>query len=353
MLPQKRFPAPQWRLTKATARSVSRFCCSVFAEWLVYALLFYATTAVVTLVVFLPIDCVIGLSREDFSSGHFVDFQHSAFLIPFNNFMFSAVSLSTRVLLIALWTITARPALALAGCIVRKRLPAYTHPSEQYPPIRWLFEIICSFANRHHKLVPDIELYARQILRMLGARVPSGSHQLGTITPGEHDELRTFARMYYEVVTQFSERRSKEPELSCLPFKLVEEAHYICALEVLRQEPVPSAGCSNKHTSFLCGTAQFASPKDTATTRTCLDWRYVRSEAKMFSVVYVAIILYWALRLSGDCCAFLLPRALDGNGVSSAEEWYGRHIAQTAMDCKVSVKPLRQAGGGGFQVSGV
>ncbi|KAH9230932.1 hypothetical protein K456DRAFT_1727294 [Colletotrichum gloeosporioides 23] len=124
MPPEERFSAFQWRLAKATARSVSRFCRSVFAEWLVYALLFYATTAVVTFVVFLPIDCVISLSRGAFSSGHFVDFQHSAFLIPFNNFMFSAVPLSTRVLLVALWTITARPALALAGCIVRKQLPA-------------------------------------------------------------------------------------------------------------------------------------------------------------------------------------------------------------------------------------
>ncbi|KAF4920069.1 hypothetical protein CGCVW01_v007244 [Colletotrichum viniferum] len=334
MPPEERFPAPQWRSAKATARSVSRFCRSVFAEWLVYALLFYATTAAVTFVVFLPIDCVIGLSRGDFSSGHFVDFQHSAFLIPFNNFMFSTVPLSTRVLLVALWTITARPALALAGCIVRKQLPAYTYPSEQYPPIRWLFEIICSFANRHHKLVPDIELYARQILRRLGARVPSGSHQLGTITSREHDELRTFARMYYEVVTQFSERRSKEPELSCLPFKLVEEAHYVCALEVLRQEPVPSVGCSDKRTPFLCGTAQFASLKNTATTCQCPYWEHVRSEAKIFSIVYIAIIFYWIFRLSGDCCAFLLPHTLDGNGVSSALEWYGRHIAPTAMDCE-------------------
>lgn len=55
---------------------------------------------------------------------------------------------------------------------------------------------------------------------------------------------------------------------------------------------------------------------------------------RCFSIVYVAIIFYWAFRLSGDCCAFLLPRALDGNGVSSAEEWYGRHIAPTAMDRK-------------------
>ncbi|KAL3301747.1 hypothetical protein RB213_003426 [Colletotrichum asianum] len=177
------FIASQWRQAKSKSCSAFRFSRSIFAEYLVYALLFYATTAVVTLFVFLPIDYLGVLLRGEFSRIKLVNFQNYAFVLPYNNFRFTAFPLRSRIFLVALWALTARPALALAGCIVQQQLPAYTYPPERYPPIRWLFETVCSVANRHHVAIPDVELYARQILLALGAQIRTGSYQLGTISP--------------------------------------------------------------------------------------------------------------------------------------------------------------------------
>lgn len=180
MRPDECRPPSRLGRAKQIPRSVLRFSRSAVAEYVVYFLLGYSTTAVVTLFVFTPVDSLLCLWRGELTRDHLVNFHYSGIFLPFN-FSFSNFPLPTRILLVALWVSTARPALALAGFIVQKRLPAYTHPSEQYPPIRWLFEITCSLANRYHKLVPDIELYARQTLRLLGVPIAASSYQLGTI----------------------------------------------------------------------------------------------------------------------------------------------------------------------------
>ncbi|KAF6814922.1 hypothetical protein CSOJ01_03752 [Colletotrichum sojae] len=126
MRPDKSSPPSRWRRAKQIARSVLSFSRSAVAEYVVYFLLGYSTTAVVTLVVFTPVDGLRSLWRGEFSRGHLVAFRYSGFLLPFN-FSFINFSLPTRILLVSLWAITARPALALAGFIVQKRLPAYTH----------------------------------------------------------------------------------------------------------------------------------------------------------------------------------------------------------------------------------
>ncbi|KAF6844990.1 hypothetical protein CMUS01_00523 [Colletotrichum musicola] len=135
MRPDECPPPSRWRRAKQILRSVLCFSRNAVAEYVVHFLLGYSTTAVVTLFVFIPVDSVLSLWRGEFSRGHLVDFHYSGFLLPFN-FSFSNFLLPTRILLVSLWAITARPALTLAGFIVQKRLPAYTHPSEQYPPIR-------------------------------------------------------------------------------------------------------------------------------------------------------------------------------------------------------------------------
>lgn len=339
MPPEECPPPSRWRRGKQILSSVLRFSLSAVAEYLVYVLLFYSTTSLVTFFVFLPLDYLLGLWQGEASRGYLVDFHYYAFCVPFN-FRLSTFALPARILLITVWATTARPALAVAGCIIQKRLPAYTYPSEEYPPIRWLFEIICSFANRYHKLVPDIELYTRRILRMLGARIAPASYDLGTISPRDHDELRAFARMYQEVDAQFSERSSQEPNVYWLPSKIADEAHYACALVVLQQAPLTSKGFCENCTPSFSGAAQPLSLKRRITFWKWLDWEHVRSEAKSFSYVYMAIVFYWAFRPFHDVGAFLLPYALGGKAVSSTEEWYDRHIlAPAAMNCKEHGQP--------------
>ncbi|EQB57060.1 hypothetical protein CGLO_02861 [Colletotrichum gloeosporioides Cg-14] len=92
-----------------------RFSRSIIAEYLVYALLFYSTTAVIALFIFLPIDCLGALLRRDSSRLNLVDFQNDAFILPINNFTFTTFSLPTKILLVVLWALTARPAVALAS----------------------------------------------------------------------------------------------------------------------------------------------------------------------------------------------------------------------------------------------
>ncbi|KAK2768056.1 hypothetical protein CKAH01_04624 [Colletotrichum kahawae] len=335
------FIRSQWRQAKSISRSLLRFSRSIIAEYFVYALLFYSTTAVVTFFVFLPIDCLDSLLRGESSRSNLIDFQSYAFLLPLNNFTFTTFSLPTRIFLVAIWALTARPALALAGYIVQQQLPAYAYPPERYPPTRWLFETICSFANRHHVAIPDVELYTRRVLRTLGARLKAGSYKLGTISPREHGKLRRFERMYGEVIQSFSER-SKEPELpelSFLPLKFVEVAHYKCADEVLQQRPVSSVGYSDNYIPSSYGAAQSVSLP--GTTWIYLDWEQVRSDAKKFTFVYVMIVFYWLLR---DFGGFLLPSPLLGRVVSSAQEWYNRHIAPTVMPSQPKQRDPRRCG---------
>lgn len=140
--------------------------------------------------------------------------------------------------------------------------------------------------------------------------------------------------MYEEVDTQFSERSSNEPDIHWLPSTIADEAHYACALVILQQTPVTSTEYSGNCTQYSGGSAQSVSLKDRAATWNWPNWEHVRSEAKTFSWVYIAIILYWAFRLFHDGGAFLMSYALDRKAVSSAQEWYDRYIAPAATDCK-------------------
>ncbi|KAF6796938.1 ankyrin and het domain protein [Colletotrichum sojae] len=154
-----------------------------------------------------------------------------------------------------LWALTARPSLALAGWVVRRRIPAYATPltsctvyEVQDMPKRWFFELLCSLANRNHYIIPDPELCSRWVLYSLGVvgREPS-SWQLGTVLPQEHEQLRVFARKFREFGDRYGERWSEGysgPRLPPIPIglHLIEATHYLCAEEILRHaQPRPGA----------------------------------------------------------------------------------------------------------------
>ncbi|KAH0436676.1 hypothetical protein CcaCcLH18_04233 [Colletotrichum camelliae] len=137
------------------------FSRSIVAEWIVYALVYSSMGAIVTFFLLLPIEFTHTLKNGDYERARFFRFPVLFFCLPTDNFRVEAFPLGTWTLLVGLWTLTVRPSLALAGWIVKKRLPAYTLPEEKYPPIRWGFEYICCVANQHHLFVPDPEFYAR------------------------------------------------------------------------------------------------------------------------------------------------------------------------------------------------
>ncbi|KAF3803091.1 hypothetical protein GCG54_00011757 [Colletotrichum gloeosporioides] len=177
---------------------------SLFAEWIVYILVYHSISAIVTFFLFLPLDLTCAVVSGDWDRGYFIRLHIFLFVFPTGNFALEAFPLGTRILLTGLWILSVRPSLALAGWIVNKRLPAYTLPSENYPPIRWGFEYICCVVNQHHLLVPDLEFYARQAIRFIGIRVSSDSYQLGTISEDELDELRDFSNIFHTVMEQYS-----------------------------------------------------------------------------------------------------------------------------------------------------
>ncbi|KAF6841050.1 hypothetical protein CMUS01_03649 [Colletotrichum musicola] len=106
-------------------------------------------------------------------------------------------TLHQMVLLVTTRAITARLALAFAGWIVRKRLPAHSFcagAGGSSPSIRWWFEYFCYFANRHRFVAMDLERYIFKTLELLGvaseaeyslfvARGGSPLTQLGTVCP--------------------------------------------------------------------------------------------------------------------------------------------------------------------------
>ncbi|KAI8278869.1 hypothetical protein K4K60_005914, partial [Colletotrichum sp. SAR11_57] len=196
---------------------------SIFAEWVVYALVYSSMGAIVTFFMLLPIDFTHALMNGGYEQPRLIRFHVIFFYFPTGYFKLEAFSLGTWTLLIGLWLFTVRPSLALAGWIVKKRFPAYTLPAEKYPPIRWGFEYLCCVANEHHLFIPDPEFYARRAIRLISSRVSSDSYQLGSISPEEYDELRIFAHTYLTVMEQYL--AEEFPTLPIPAIKYGEGAH--------------------------------------------------------------------------------------------------------------------------------
>ncbi|KAF4873417.1 hypothetical protein CGCSCA1_v007308 [Colletotrichum siamense] len=276
---------------------------SIFAEWVVYVLVYSSIGAIVTFFVFLPLDLTCAFKDGDYERGFFIRLNVMLFVFPTGNFAFEAfprIPLGTKVLLVGLWTLTVRPSLALAGWIVNKRLPAYTLPAEKYPPIRWSFEYLCCVANQHHLLVPDPEFYVRQAIRLISKRVSSDSYQLGSMSLDEHDQLRTFSHIYWTVMDQYWEEGW--PKLPIPAFKYGEVAHLICAERILSQvdRGLPSSRSLGMQAR----------------------WEY-----PFFWRMYVFVLGYWMLRVHGEISALIWPYCEDGT--SCAEEWYEKYAVLT------------------------
>lgn len=294
---------PSYQPTSMVAQALQgilRFGRSLIAEWIVYALVYHSIGAIVTFFLFVPVDLIGALVSNNYEHGRFLRFHVFFFSFPTGNYTWEAFPLGTWILLAGLWTLTVRPSLALAGWVVNKRLPAYTLPAEKYPPIRWSFEYLCCVANHHHVFIPDPEFYARKAMRLINTRVSSDSYQLGTITPDEHDELRTFSHIYNTVMTQYLSKGLPIPTVNT-----GEGVHSLCADRILSQieGEMPSSGSLRMQ---------------------------IRWETRFFWKMYVFVQGYWMFRVLGEINALIWPYAEDGT--SCVEEWYEKYAIPKDAD---------------------
>lgn len=293
-------------------RAVLRFVRSMIAEWIIYALVVQSMTAIATFYFLLPISLV-----EQALHGHGYLADYFLIFAPLNlGFRLSTFTFPHRVLIVALWTLTARPSLALAGWVVRKRIPAYTVCIEDYPPIRWWFEFFCYFANRNHYIIPDPKYYFYQVLYLSGIISKKGSLRLGTVSPEEHKQLRIFIHKFYAVTNQYYNGQSdgySGPWMPPFPLKYGELAHYLCAHEVLSQVPVQPTN-----------TGEGVGERE-GMEKNIFPWASegLFSDFYLFLFMYGMSLAYWILRIVGEAWAawgpcFGIP--------SSFEEWYNIYV---------------------------
>ncbi|KAF6822549.1 hypothetical protein CMUS01_11039 [Colletotrichum musicola] len=313
---------------------------SAIAEGIIYSLILSASTGVVAFyfsIVFGSLGVISGLAK----------------IRPF---------LETT-LYAGLWALTARPSLALAGCVVRRRYKAYSvslpdlNPYEaENMPVRWWFELFCFLANCNHYILPDPELYFRWVLYSLGAvgEEPS-SLKLGTIVPQEREQLRVFVRRYREVSEESSKRWAEGYSGLWLPpmpisLYLIEAVHYLCAQVALsrRAQARLDAAKHSGRATILQGIANgrpAAKEKeedienDAPPSVSGVDRLY--ADCCFFFKLYALCLAYPLLRTVGDMLAAFGPLL----GVpSSFEEWYDLYVqpgAETGSNAGFSDNSLQ------------